>query len=225
MSLLPPDNSVQGSRLRAVLRLAGSCEYEAGHSHQVDRLALRLFDELHPLHGLGGEARLWLHWSALLHDIGWIRGQRGHHKTALRAILGSSLLPFDERERLIIGSIARYHRKALPTEAHGHFAALTPQDRHLVRTLASLLRVADGLDRTHWNLVDDLRCEIWPERVVVQCAVRAPAEAERETALSKGLLFEQVFNRCLVVDLLLEQRQLDAGHEDTLPNHSKNGII
>ena len=188
------------SRLQAVLQLAQDCEYEMEHTHQVTRLALRLFDELEPLHGLGAEERFWLRCGALLHDIGLIKGARRHHKTSLRIILDTPLLPFDTRERLIVGSIARYHRKALPQETHAHFAALDPADQDNVSILAALLRVADGLDYTHQNLVEDLSCEITPQQIIVHCAVRRAAEVERQRALYKGNLLEQVLNRELVVE-------------------------
>jgi exopolyphosphatase/guanosine-5'-triphosphate,3'-diphosphate pyrophosphatase len=188
------------SRLQAVLQLAQDCEYEVGHTHQVTRLALHLFDELEPLHGLGAEERFWLHCGALLHDIGLIKGARRHHKTALRIILDTPLLPFDARERLIVGSIARYHRKALPQETHAHFAALDPADQDSVSILAALLRVADGLDYTHQSLVDDLSCETSPQQIIVHCEVRRAAEVERQRALYKGNLLEQVSGRELVVE-------------------------
>jgi exopolyphosphatase/pppGpp-phosphohydrolase len=192
--------SAQDSRLQAVLQLASSCDYEIGHSHQVTRLALRLFDELQALHGLGAEERFWLECGALLHDIGWIEGQQAHHKTSLRIILDTPLLPFDRRERLIIGSVARYHRKALPDEKHDHYAALEPAQRRVAAILAALLRVADGLDRTHQNVVQDLSCEVSSQQIVVRCAVRRPAEDERMEALDKGRLLEQIFDRRLIIE-------------------------
>ncbi len=197
------DDEGEDQRLDAVLRLAESCGYEVEHTHQVTRLALLLFDELEHLHNLGDEERFWLQCGALLHDIGWIEGQSKHHKTSLRIILNSPLLPFDERERLIIGSIARYHRKALPTANHDHFAALDWDERRTVSVLASFLRVADGLDRTHRSVVEDLACEVLPGQVVVRCYVRSPAEAERLVALEKGKLLEQALDRRLVIQWLL----------------------
>lgn len=188
------------ARLRAVLRLARSCNYEQEHTHQVERLSLRLFDELRPLHWLGAEERFWLRCGALLHDIGWIDGQKGHHKTSLRLIRDGVLPPFDERERDIIANIARYHRKAHPKDKHDHFAALSPVDQYAVTILAAILRVADGLDRTHWNVVRDLSCEFTPRRVVVRCAAQGNAELERERALEKGQLLEHVLGRELAVE-------------------------
>jgi exopolyphosphatase/guanosine-5'-triphosphate,3'-diphosphate pyrophosphatase len=189
----------EDGRLDAVLSLAESCDYEREHAHQVTRLALRLFDELEPLHRLGGEERFLLQCAALLHDIGWIEGQQAHHKTSLRLILDSTLLPFDERERLIVGSTARYHRKALPKEKHVHFAALGPEDQDIARVLAACIRVADGLDRTHWSVVDDLWCEILTDLIIVHCLVSDDAEQERIEALEKGQLLEQVFGRRLAI--------------------------
>ena len=212
----PEDDDVQ----QAVLQLAQSCEYEVQHTHQVTRLALRLFDELRSVHGLGPRERLWLQYASLLHDIGLIEGPQGHHKTSLRIILDSPLLPLDKSRRLLVGSVARYHRGALPRERHGHFARLKPGARRVVRILAAVLRVADGLDYTHQSLVDDLVCNVSSERVLVRCTVHAgagfegslqegklgtaAAEAERARALEKGDLLEQVFERKLVVECHLQ---------------------
>ncbi|OQY23651.1 MAG: hypothetical protein B6I35_03195 [Anaerolineaceae bacterium 4572_32.2] len=197
---ISPLQQEEERRLQAVLRLAERCDYEVEHSHQVTRLALRLFDELRLLHQLGAEERFWLQCGALLHDIGWVEGQRRHHKTSLRIIRGATQLPFDARERLIIGSIARYHRRALPKNEHAHFAALEPADQRLVAVLAALLRVADGLDRTHRSIVEDLTCEVSPQQIIARCTMRGYAEPERERALDKGLLLEQVFDREFVIE-------------------------
>jgi exopolyphosphatase/guanosine-5'-triphosphate,3'-diphosphate pyrophosphatase len=195
-----PKVEVDESSLEAVLQLAITCDYEAGHTHQVTKLALKLFDELQPLHRLSAQERFWLNVAGLLHDIGWIEGQKGHHKTALRTILNAKALPFNNGERLIIGSIARYHRGALPKKKHGHFSALRAPQRHIVSILAAILRVADGLDRTHNSLVQDLSCEVTPEQILVRCIVIRPAEIERMFALKKGQLMEKVFNRELAIE-------------------------
>lgn len=197
------DEAERIGRLEAVLQLAESCHYEVPHTHQVVRLALRLFDELQPLHRLGAEERFWLRCGGLLHDIGWTEGRKGHHKTSLRLILEKLNSSFEERERLIVGSIARYHRGALPKEKHAHFAALSPVDQYRVTLPAALLRVADGLDRTHRNVVEDLSCDVSPRQITVRCAVRMYPVPEREYALKKGDLLQRAFDRELQVEWYL----------------------
>ena len=176
-----------------VLKFARQCQYEAEHAHQVTRLALRLFDLLRALHGLGASERHWLEWAGLLHDIGWIEGQPQHHKTSLQLILKSALLPFSARERLLVASVARYHRRGLPSNKHRHFAALDAADKQRVRTLAGILRVADGLDRTHRSLIQDLTCDVAPEQIVIRCTTNGGTVEEYRAARDKGRLFEAVF--------------------------------
>ena len=181
--------------LAAVLALAEQCHYEREHTQQVAELADKLFQRLQMLHGLGEQQRLWLRYGALLHDIGWMEGQQRHHKTALRVILSAKSLPFDMRVRHIVASIARYHRKALPNPGHTHLAALGEADRKIVSVLAGILRIADGLDRTHTCAVRDVACEITADRVLVKCSVSDPAEMEMAAATKKSDLFQQAFGR------------------------------
>ena len=180
--------------LQAIRDLAASFHCEESHSRQAARLSLKLFDELAPLHGLGGDDRFRLHCAAILHDIGIPTGAKAHHKTALKLIMETPAWPLAERERGIVASVARYHRKSLPTTEHEHFKDLGTADRERVRVLAALLRVGDALDRCHLDHVRDLSCDVIEERVVVRCDGN-PCEEETRGALNKGDLFEDVFRK------------------------------
>jgi exopolyphosphatase/pppGpp-phosphohydrolase len=195
-----PDPSEADDRLIPVMQLARVCGFEVVHSLHVTHLALQLFDGLQAHHGLGEQERFYLQAGGLLHDIGWIEGWRSHHKTSLAIILRTPILQFSNKERLIIGSIARYHRRTLPKPHHDHFAALDYHNQRLVKTLASLLRVADGLDRTHQNLVQDVTCKVSDEKITLLCKVLRPAEDERASGLEKGDLLEKVFKRKLGIE-------------------------
>ncbi len=161
-------------RLANVLQLARTCNYEQGHTHQVTRLALTLFDDLQPLHKLGDRERFWLHCAGLLHDIGWIEGRKAHHKTALRLILESPLLTLTGRQRRIVGCVARYHRRATPKNKHAPYGELDPHDRDVVRTLSAILRVADSLDVLHEDRVEEVTAKVAPDEIVLHCKAAAP---------------------------------------------------
>lgn len=187
-------------RLQAVIQMAEQCGTEAAHACQVTRLALKLFDQTVPLHGFSGTEHFLLQCAAMLHDIAVATDPLNHHKTSMQLILDDKNLPLKKRERRIVAAIARYHRKALPSMNHKPYAALSDGDRTRVRTLAGILRVADGLDRTHTGVVRDLSAHINHGEVIIRCDTAGDdAEEEVRAAEKKGRLFEEVFNRKLTV--------------------------
>jgi exopolyphosphatase / guanosine-5'-triphosphate,3'-diphosphate pyrophosphatase len=113
-----------------------------------------LFDQTAALHGLGPAERGLLEVAGLLHDVGYDVSQSAHHKHSLYLIRNADLDGFTSRERDLIANVARYHRKALPADRHAEYMALDDADRTLVRRLAALLRLADGLDADHFQVVE-----------------------------------------------------------------------
>lgn len=191
--------SAREAVMEAVLNLAKTCQEELPHARHVTGLALKLFDQLLPLHQLGQNERDWLEYAGLLHDIGWVEGGIQHHKTSLHIILNTAMLPFDGKQRLIIGSIARYHRKAEPSEKHDHFATLDPEEQAKVVILSAILRLADSLDRTHQSLVRDVACRIQKKTILVTCLVKSKPKEEIIAVKEKGSLLEQVFKRSIKI--------------------------
>ena len=52
--------------------------------------------------------------------------------------------------------VARYHRRGTPKRSHEEYARLPSPLRRTVRTLSSILRVAESLDRSHTQTISGL---------------------------------------------------------------------
>ena len=176
-----------------VLALARRYDFEQGHSYQDAKLALLLFELTYDLHGLTDEYATLLEYAALLHDIGYWYDYEDHHKHAYRMIMAADLPALTPREKAIVANVARYHRSARPKLKHKGFAALDPDDRQVVRVLGSLLRFADGLDRTHTNAVKDLSMDWVGGTLVVWLYPPHGNEIERWAGQKKSRFFQEVF--------------------------------
>lgn len=173
---------------------------EPGHAEQVTRLALQLFDQLESLApDLTAEDRSLLACAAWLHDIGWSRGRKRHHKVALDLIMQDTHLPLHEPQRRMVGLVARYHRRALPQLHHKVYRKLSEPEQWKVQQLASVLRIADGLDRGHVGAVQQVRCSLSDEQVEIQCLGSGDISSERHAAQEKADLFKATFHRKVVV--------------------------
>lgn len=185
--------------LDACIALGRRCGFEEEHSRQDAWLAVRLFDLTAELHYLDDRCRDLLCCAGLLHDIGYAEGYWGHHKTAYRLILKAEFPGLTEREQRIVANVARYHRGAKPKIAHKGFAALEADDQEIVTILGAILRLADGLDRSHTNAVQDIDARLHGERLVILVDCPAGCGAETWAGEKKGRFFGQVFGLHLEV--------------------------
>lgn len=142
-----------------VRAFARTCRSNERHCTQVALLAGQLFDGLKDELDLSEDHRGLLNAAALLHDVGYVINHAKHHKHAYHLIMHGDLRGYSPRDIELIANVARYHRRAPPKKGHANFARLDKGDRRLVRRLAALLRVADGLDRTHSRRVRSVACE------------------------------------------------------------------
>ena len=179
------------------LALMQALEEEPPHVQHVALLALRLFDELEDLHGLSDHDRLILEAAACLHDIGWSASPdgKGHHRESARIIREHGWQNFGQESVELIAQVARYHRKNPPDLEHEEFAALSPAERLRVQQLAALLRIADGLDRSHQQHIRGFHVEILPGRIVIHLNSDHPSSREIASATRKSDLAQAVFQR------------------------------
>ena len=177
----------------ACIALGRSYNFEEGHSRQDARLAVQLFDLTTDLHRLDDECRDLLYCAGLLHDIGYVEGYEAHHKTAYKLIIKADLPGLAERDRRIVANVARYHRGAQPILEHQGYAALDTDDRGIVERLGAILRLADGLDRTHTDAVQGLEVCLDGDRLIVLVDCPFGCEAEVAAGKKKGRWLGELF--------------------------------
>lgn len=180
-------------RLEWVRQFARKCRSDEAHCEHVALLSRRIFDELQGRFELPPESRDLLVAAALLHDVGYLINHDRHHKHAYHLVMNGDLLGFSSRETEVIANVARYHRRAIPKKSHENFARLSPGDRQLVRRLAGILRIADGLDRTHTSRIRHVGCAADGDGVLFQLEADSDPHVEVWYAEGKSDLFVRAF--------------------------------
>jgi exopolyphosphatase / guanosine-5'-triphosphate,3'-diphosphate pyrophosphatase len=166
-------------RVRSVLGLLGRFDNDGRHSRHVAALSLQLFDALAPWHGLGAQEREWLQFAALLHDVGSAVAYDGHAQHSAYIIRNGGLRGLTAEEIGIVALIARYHGGARPRRRRDEaFAGLRRKRRRAVRWLAAMLRVAEGFDRSHYQLVRGVSVRQRAGKVVLVADARRQAQLE-----------------------------------------------
>ncbi|HWA17237.1 MAG TPA: Ppx/GppA phosphatase family protein [Gemmatimonadales bacterium] len=189
--------------LRLIREFVERCRADRRHAEHVRLLALNLFDLLQDRLELTDEHRGLLEAAALLHDVGQLVSYRKHHKHSYQLIMHGEGLPFSTRDRSIVALVSRYHRRKGPRKKDKEFGAMSPEDRTIIRRLAGILRVAEGLDRGHSAIVESIAVEVCPTRLTLKAVPRyagADVSLECWDAMEQADVLAKVVEREIVIE-------------------------
>jgi exopolyphosphatase/guanosine-5'-triphosphate,3'-diphosphate pyrophosphatase len=188
-------------RRRSVIELAERCNYYPEHSQHVAKLSIALFDQTRAIHGLTDREREWLEYAAILHDIGVHISYEGHHKHSYYLVKNGDLRGFEPDEIEAIALVARYHRQATPKRRHDGFGDMRRRSRRTVRTLAAILRLAEGLDRSHAQTITGLELHDRGDDDLLQLRTSGDAELELWAASRHAAPFERLTGKPLRIEV------------------------
>ena len=156
--LLGENGLFENVRSEAVHNLAHRFGHDDEHDLHVWTLSSSMFDGLAAagLHDYGRDERELLWAACLLHDIGVAVNYDDHHRHSYYLTLNAGLPGFTPRELILIGLIARYHRKGAPDPSElGDFAE--PGDEKRLQLLCGIIRLAEQLERSRDRAIADVR--------------------------------------------------------------------
>ena len=165
------------------------------HARHVADLSLALFDGLQKIHRLGKDAREVLHYAALLHDVGAMIGHDGHGQHYEYIIRNRQPARPHREEVDRIATVARYHGKPRPRKRDEAVRALDRDRRRELRWLSALLRIAEALDRSHYQLVKSLKVRTGKRRVTIALTTGPGARLEAWAVARRVDLLESLLRR------------------------------
>ncbi len=163
------------------------------HSRKVADLARSLFHSLQALHQLPLEMGKVLEAAAYLHDVGHYVSDLSHHKHSYYVVANSDMPGFTNRERELVATLCRYHRKTLPAPQHTTAQSLTGEEAQAVLRLIPILRLADSLDRSHTQRVESVECKIGDGQVTMQVTASAGIDLELWAVERASEVFRQIY--------------------------------
>jgi exopolyphosphatase / guanosine-5'-triphosphate,3'-diphosphate pyrophosphatase len=182
-------------RTASVRNLAAQYNADVAHTEHVAALALSMWDALGPGDPLEREL-LWA--ASMLHDIGMTIDYDDHHKHSRYLILNAGLPGFSPRETVLIGQIARYHRKGWP--GLGPYASLAENgDEDIVMRCSTVLRLAEELERSRDQAVDRVKVQLSDGRARLRLEAHEDVSVARWAAQRETALFRRAFGRELEV--------------------------
>jgi len=165
-------------RSESVRNLAHRFEHHGEHDLHVWTLSRSMFDGLAAagLHELGAAERELLWAACLLHDIGVAVNYDDHHRHSHYLTLNAGLPGFGPRELILIGLVARYHRKGMPDASElGDLAE--PGDDERLQLLCGMIRLAEQLERSRDQAITDVRVSAHDGAVALEAATNPSLDA------------------------------------------------
>ena len=166
------------------------------HSFEVKRIAGMIFDEANKkLLEMSSDEKKLLEAAALLHDIGYSVEEKSHNKHSMHLIIENGLREFTEPETRLIACIARYHRGSLPNKVeHEIYNKFEKRERKIVKRLGGILKLADGLDKEHRELIKNIKIDYDYKNKIAKIILYTDFEKpDISAAIRKRDLFEVGF--------------------------------
>jgi exopolyphosphatase/guanosine-5'-triphosphate,3'-diphosphate pyrophosphatase len=88
----------------------------------------------------------------------------------------------------------------MPGARHADFMALPPENRRSITFLAPLLRIADALDRSREQRVDQIECTPAPDGVILKLKANQDTGLEKWAVEGAAGVFRQIYEKPLIVE-------------------------
>jgi exopolyphosphatase/guanosine-5'-triphosphate,3'-diphosphate pyrophosphatase len=183
----------------SAVNLGRKFHFDEAHARHVANLCMTLFDELAREHGMDSRQRMMLKTAAILHDIGTVIKMSGHNRHGQYIVSNSEIFGLPRDELDIIANVIRYHHGREPTQADIEYISLQREEKIMVLKMASILRVADALDRGHSQQLKNISVERRAETVALHAHGVYDISEELIALEEKADYFQAVFGYKVVL--------------------------
>ncbi|WP_130836530.1 Ppx/GppA phosphatase family protein [Lachnoclostridium sp. Marseille-P6806] len=160
----------------------------------MQNIALKIFDSTTKYHGLGRRERLLLRIAAILHDCGKYISMTGAAECGYNIILSTEIIGLSHVEREIVANVVRFNHTSFIYYSDPNLVTDLDSRAYLViAKLTAILRIANGLDRSHTQKFNDVRIRVADDRMNILVG------SDQDLTMEKGLFdrradfFEEIF--------------------------------
>lgn len=164
-------------------------------SETLEKIALTIFDSMKKVHGLGRRERLLLRIATLLHDCGKYISLVNLGECSYHIIMSTEIIGLSHQEREIVANVVKYnHMDFAYYEVMGRDSTIDGAAYLVTAKLAAILKIANGLDRSHKQKCKNIRTSLHGEELLIQVDTTVDITLEKGLFGRRADFFEEVFS-------------------------------
>ena len=192
--ILPPSHDFEEDILACVRNVSGRYRGNEERAQSLDLIAMKLFDATKKIHGLGKRERLLLRLACILHDCGKYVSMANVSECSYNIIMRTEIIGISHIEREIVARVVLYnHSEFVYYEQQDDASDLDREAYLTITKLTAILRLANGLDRTHKNKLDDMRVSVREDQLVISARSGVDLTLEKALFQTRAGFFAEVF--------------------------------
>ena len=164
-------------------------------SATLEQIALRVFDHTRKVHGLGKRERLLLQLSTILHDCGKYISMVNLGECSYSIIMATEIIGLSHKEREIVANVVKFnHLEFDYYEEMARYSTLDKEAYLVVAKLTAILRLANGLDRSHKQKFKDVRTMLKDNQLIITVDTNEDITLEKGLFDARAEFFQEVYN-------------------------------
>ena len=193
--LLKEDHDFEQDILACALNLSKRYLGNKKRSETLENIALTIFDSMKKIHGLGKRERLLLSLATILHDCGKYISMSNLGECSYNIILYTEIIGVSHVEREMLANVVKFnHLKFGYYDIITESSKLDKQDYLKIAKLTAILKLANGLDRSHKQKFKDIRVNLKDHNLVITVSTNEDITLEKGMLGDRSDFFEEVFS-------------------------------
>lgn len=168
--------------------------YRCNRSHveRTSDFALKIFDSIKKNFGLDKMQRLQLEIAAILHECGNFINLHDGARNSYYIVANTEILGLSHKERMEVANIIKYNTLYLPSKDKIS-ADLDGCDYIVIAKLAAILRIANVLDKSHTQKIEDISVTLKENRLMILAKTYEDISLEAGLFEARADFFEQIY--------------------------------
>ncbi len=192
--ILPPSHDFEEDIIACARTVSRRYRGNEARGKSLDAIAMKVFDATKKIHGLGKRERLLLRLACILHDCGKYVSIANVSECSYNIILRTEIIGISHIEREIVANIVRFnHGEFIYYEQQLEASDLDREAYLTITKLSAILRLANGLDRSHQQKLNDMRVSVRDEKLVISARSSVDLTLEKGLFQARADFFAEVF--------------------------------
>ena len=160
----------------------------------LEDITLIIYDSMRKIHGLSKRERLLLRIAAFLHDCGKYISMVDLAECSYQIIMATEIIGLSHKEREIIANVVKFNHSEFVYYHELQSKSIDRQAYLVMAKLTAILRVANGLDRSHKEKFTDIRAAVKDNTLTITVDTQEDITLEKGLFDNRAAFFEEVFS-------------------------------